>query len=328
MESVEKKPKVSVCVVTYNQEEYIGQCLQSIVDQVTDFDFEVIIGDDCSTDRTALIIKEFESKYPEIIRSFKHECNVGAVANVVYIYRQARGKYIAHMDGDDFSLPGKLQAQFNVLETHKDCIICSHDVILVDKVSNKVSDFFIKHKAGPNSLMDLYERLPFFAHSSKMFINDESSDLYESLTFDSIDIELHVAQAKKGKIYHLKEALGAYRVFSGMSVINGRVNILFPKAIHSIFLKALTEHKLPTELSRLKKYYARSILNYSYQSAIYGAHEDFRKYAIESVNIKIISFLQICILIFSFFPKFGVYIARRRFNNKLAASLTKCNDSD
>jgi glycosyltransferase involved in cell wall biosynthesis len=60
MEMTAKNPKVSVCVVSYNQEKYIRQCLQSIVDQATDFDFEVIVGDDFSTDGTRVIIEEFE----------------------------------------------------------------------------------------------------------------------------------------------------------------------------------------------------------------------------------------------------------------------------
>ena len=63
-EIMDRPPKVSVCVVTYNQEKYIRQCLQSIVDQETDFDFEVIVADDCSTDRTSCIVQEFADKYP------------------------------------------------------------------------------------------------------------------------------------------------------------------------------------------------------------------------------------------------------------------------
>ena len=77
MEKTEKKTKVSVCVVTYNQEKYIRKCLQSIIDQKADFDFEIIIADDCSTDNTPTIIQEFYAKYPEIVKPIFREKNIG-----------------------------------------------------------------------------------------------------------------------------------------------------------------------------------------------------------------------------------------------------------
>ena len=79
----EKKPKVSVCVVTYNQEKYIRQCLQSIVDQETDFDFEVIVSDDCSMDGTCAIVQEFVEKYPGMVKPIFHDRNMGALRSVV-----------------------------------------------------------------------------------------------------------------------------------------------------------------------------------------------------------------------------------------------------
>src|SRR5450759_3411095 len=71
----EKIPKVSVCVVTYNQEKFIRQCLQSIVDQETDCDFEVIVGDDCSTDGTRDIVREFAERYPTMIKVILQDTN-------------------------------------------------------------------------------------------------------------------------------------------------------------------------------------------------------------------------------------------------------------
>ncbi|CAN5689658.1 hypothetical protein BH11PSE12_BH11PSE12_19750 [soil metagenome] len=139
MELIEKKPKVSVCVVTYNQEKYIRQCLQSIVDQKTDFDFEIIVGDDCSTDGTSIIVAEYTKKYPNLIVSVLQYPNIGAVANIVSVYKKAKGYYIAHFDGDDFAFAGKLQAQVDILEKHPDCVICSHDMELVDENSKSIS---------------------------------------------------------------------------------------------------------------------------------------------------------------------------------------------
>jgi glycosyltransferase involved in cell wall biosynthesis len=112
-------PKLSVCVITYNQDLYIRDCLESIVTQVTNFEFEVIVGDDGSTDETAQIIREFVDRYPSVVTHVRHHPKVGGSQNFVDCHNRARGVYVAHMDGDDLMLPGKLQAQFNALESNK-----------------------------------------------------------------------------------------------------------------------------------------------------------------------------------------------------------------
>ena len=81
--------KVSVCVLTYNQEKYIRQCLQSIVDQKTDFKFDLIVSDDCSTDSTRAIVQEFEERYPNIVKPILHKKNIGAYKNYFSAHQQA-----------------------------------------------------------------------------------------------------------------------------------------------------------------------------------------------------------------------------------------------
>jgi glycosyltransferase involved in cell wall biosynthesis len=121
MEMDEKNPKVSVCVVTYNQEKYIHQCLQSIVDQETDFDFEVIVSDDCSTDGTRAIVQGFAEKYPRVVKAIFHEKNIGAVKNFIHVHSLAKGEYVAHMDGDDSWRQGKLSFQVSYLDSDPSC---------------------------------------------------------------------------------------------------------------------------------------------------------------------------------------------------------------
>ena len=122
--------KVSVCVVTYNQERYIAECLQSLVDQETNFNFEVIVSDDCSTDRTPEIIKDFQRRYPNIIKPILHKKNMGAYKNFIFVHKQAKGKYVAHMDGDDYALPGKLQIQADYLDHNAECnIVWTHILV-------------------------------------------------------------------------------------------------------------------------------------------------------------------------------------------------------
>src|SRR5664279_5549236 len=117
------RPKVTVCVVTYNQERYIAQCLQSLVDQEVDFGFEVVVSDDCSSDSTATIIKDFCQRYPGLVRAHFHEKNIGAYENFLFAHRQVAGEYAAHIDGDDLAFPSKLAAQVSALDADPACAV-------------------------------------------------------------------------------------------------------------------------------------------------------------------------------------------------------------
>ena len=125
-------PKVSVCVITYNQERYIRECLESLVTQQTDFDFEIIVGDDCSTDGTRAIVEEFVQRYPDLVRTHFQPCNTGGSRNNLEVHAAARGDYVAHVDGDDYALPGKLQAQADILDQDSSCTAVWHPVDFFD----------------------------------------------------------------------------------------------------------------------------------------------------------------------------------------------------
>ena len=126
MNQAGKKPKVSVCVITFNQENYIGECLQSILDQQTDFDFEVIVGDDFSTDSTREVVAQFANRFPGKVIPLFYPEKVGGTQNFIAVHNRATGTYVAHIDGDDLALPGKLQAQADYLDAHSDCSVVWH----------------------------------------------------------------------------------------------------------------------------------------------------------------------------------------------------------
>lgn len=128
-------PVVSVCIITYNHEKFIRQCLQGVVMQKTNFPFEVIIGEDCSTDNTRSIVREFEAAYPEIIRPIYHARNVGGARNgYEFCYPRLSGKYVAICEGDDYwTDPYKLQKQVDFLEQNPDFVMCFHRVDSVDE---------------------------------------------------------------------------------------------------------------------------------------------------------------------------------------------------
>lgn len=109
-------PKVSVCVITYNQEAYINSCLDSILEQKTDFEFEVVIGEDCSTDRTALIIGNY-AKTHKNINFLDNQKNLGAIPNFIRTLKACKGEFIAFCEGDDYWIDEhKLQKQVDFLE--------------------------------------------------------------------------------------------------------------------------------------------------------------------------------------------------------------------
>lgn len=110
---------VSVFMLVYNQEQYIKQTLDSILGQQTNFAFNLVIGEDCSTDNTLSILKDYQARYPKKIKIISSDQNVGLIANFVRTIKACDGKYIAICDGDDYWIDdNKLQKQVDFLETH------------------------------------------------------------------------------------------------------------------------------------------------------------------------------------------------------------------
>lgn len=128
-------PLVSVGIITYNHEKFIRQCLEGVMMQKTNFEFEVIIGEDCSTDNTRNIVKEFEEKYPGIIKPIYHNTNVGGARNAYeFCYPELKGKYIAICEGDDYwTDPEKLQKQVDFLEHNPGYVMCYHRINRVNE---------------------------------------------------------------------------------------------------------------------------------------------------------------------------------------------------
>ena len=131
----EREIKVSVFCTAYNHEEYIREALDSFVNQKTDFAFEVLVNDDCSTDGTAAIIEDYARRYPDIIRPFIQKENLFC-KGVAYLYStvffpNARGKYVAYCEGDDkWCDMTKLQQQVDFLEANPDYSGCVHNTML------------------------------------------------------------------------------------------------------------------------------------------------------------------------------------------------------
>lgn len=127
------RPVVSVIIVTYRHEAFIGEAVASALSQTTDFPIEILISEDCSPDRTRDIVIDLQRRHPDTIRLFLSERNQNDNAVITRAWEAARGQYIAILDGDDYwTDPLKLQKQVDTLERHPDVFICGHAVAVVD----------------------------------------------------------------------------------------------------------------------------------------------------------------------------------------------------
>jgi glycosyltransferase involved in cell wall biosynthesis len=137
-EVMTNSPMVDVAIVTYNHEKYIAQAIESVLMQKTDFKVRMIIGDDCSSDKTQEIIKEFSQKYPDYIKTILYDKHIGIFSKDrvgIKVLEQCTAKHIALLDGDDYwTDPNKLQKQVNFLESHPDCALCFHNVHYEDSI--------------------------------------------------------------------------------------------------------------------------------------------------------------------------------------------------
>lgn len=122
-----KDVKVQVVCVTYNQKDYIEEALKSFVMQKTNFGFEVLVGDDCSTDGTSEIVAAYAQKYPDIIKHIRRTPNMGPLENFMDLCDRVTSKYAAFCDGDDFwTDENKLQKQYDFMESNENVNICAH----------------------------------------------------------------------------------------------------------------------------------------------------------------------------------------------------------
>lgn len=133
------EPLVSVHMITYNHAPFIAQAIEGILQQKTNFPFELVIGEDCSTDGTREIIFEYQKKNPDIIRVITSEKNVGAKKNGLRTFRACQGKYVAFCEGDDYWHHHlKLQKQVDYLETHPTCGLVFTDYNFYYNSANKL----------------------------------------------------------------------------------------------------------------------------------------------------------------------------------------------
>ena len=215
------QPKVSVSLITYNHEKYIVECLDSIIKQVVDFEIEVVVADDCSTDRTPEIVAEYALKYPTLIKPILRKANLGMVQNALATIKACSGDYISLMEGDDFWVNDhKLQIQADYLDKNKDCALCfTNGYIFFDETPGKRQSFYEESKKPPQKFdRDFFiKKACNILNNTKMFRNEVQPEIFPDWIYNSInwDWVLHILQSANGNFGFIDIETMAYRRHSG-----------------------------------------------------------------------------------------------------------------
>lgn len=272
---MESEIKVSISCITYNHEKYIEQAIESFLMQKTDFNYEILIHDDASTDSTADIIKKYQQKYPDIIKPILQEENQLSqkFRNLEYEYNftRAKGKYIALCEGDDYwTDPYKLQKQVDYMEDNPKCTLCTHSVNRIDAQNGQV--VHIIRPSDINKKLDTREFIlgggMFIGTNSILFPKESIKDM-PKWYFDAPvgDYPLQIILANKGYAYYIDEDMSSYRVNVKNSWSNrvyfsldGRVNHF--KKISKMLDKIdeYTSYEYNKEIEVRKKYNLKDVI--------------------------------------------------------------------
>lgn len=247
------KYKVQVICLTYNHKDYIEQALQGFIMQKVNFPYEVLIGDDCSTDGTTKIIKQYAHKYPDIIKLISHNKNLGSMRNAKNLRNRITAEYICYCEGDDYwTDENKLQKQVDFLDMHPEYRGCFHDAEIVkpidkywygDKSYQYDNDgkrylprnkkgFIKKHKYTISDLIGNY-----IIHTATIMYRWNYNIKFPEWMNDCRggDIVIQMLQCgKDGGYYYMPEAMSVYRVANGVSAYQNHKDLIKASKIDTL----------------------------------------------------------------------------------------------
>ncbi len=210
---------LSIYVPTYNHENYIAKALDGILMQKTDYKFEVLVGEDCSTDNTRAILKEYEKAHPGFFQMFYREKNMhgSACSNPRDLKLRCKGKYIIGLEGDDFwTDENKIQKQIDFLENNHDYIAVAHHCVVVGEDSTPNGETYPECEDGEYTFKHFFSEIFPGQYTTVMYRNYYRDDI----EFDSSILEkglnpgdrlLYLALLCHGKIHCMSDVMSAYR---------------------------------------------------------------------------------------------------------------------
>jgi glycosyltransferase involved in cell wall biosynthesis len=279
-------------MITYNHEKFIAQAIGSVMMQLVNFDYELVIGEDCSTDNTRAIVIDFHQRYPDRIRVLLHDQNQGLRGqnNFVQTLKACQGQYVAILEGDDYwTCPDKLQKQVDYLDRQPDSAICFHNAIaFYEDGSYPQREICLPNQMEKSTIEDLLLS-DFIPTCSIMFRRDKFlgfPDWVQRLGQSDWPLEVMIAQ--HGFIRYIDEVMAAYRVHPGgiwsslspinnvlqkiefYTNINDYLNHEYDKLITGIlshlYFQAAHEHEQAGDLRSARACAASSIKYYRFTS--------------------------------------------------------------
>lgn len=287
---VPQKVKVSVCIMTYNQKEFIEECINSILRQETTFSFEIIIGEDESNDGTREICLAYAKKYPEKIRLLLHKrannikINDKPTGRFNFLYNllHARGEFIALCEADDFWTDNfKLTKQVQLLENNPQCTGCFHD-FQINYVGNSRSRIQKYRGIKQFDLEYFLKKNPYIATASLVFKKSILRNVPNSITkLFAADFLLKYIILLSGNFVHVDSVMSAYNKgtegsWTSIKKDQKRIDVEFLDNISALLeVNTLTEHKHQVVVLHkindiVKRYRRRSValMNYKQQAVM------------------------------------------------------------
>lgn len=226
---------LSIYVPTYNHEKYISRALDSILMQKTTYKFEVLVGEDQSTDGTRAVLEEYEKQYPGFFTIYYREKNMHNTAcnNARDLKLRCRGKYIIGLEGDDFwTDENKLQKQIDFLEAHPEYIAVAHNCIVVDENSLPNGEEYPECKDEEYSFRHFFSDIIPGQLTTVMYRNYYRSDIMDtSLLTKGLspgDRLMFFSFLCHGRVYCMQEKMSAYRhITSGGSSYSATVKFVY-----------------------------------------------------------------------------------------------------
>lgn len=231
---------VSICCLVYNHKDYIRQALDSFLMQKTNFKFEILINDDCSTDGTTDIIREYEKRYPHIIKPLYHKENQysksyrqGNMMSIIFNFPRVTGKYVAMCEGDDFwTDENKLQKQVDLMEANPNCAFAAHTVRCTDEKGTPKEEIIPRKGDVKEGFLSSEEAvkgicsLPYMFQTSSYFFPskylkemiERTPEFFEYSS--SMDVLFMLYFSSKGTVCFLDEEMSCYRLQSSSSIMN------------------------------------------------------------------------------------------------------------
>ena len=212
--------KVSIICTNYNKGDWVREAMDSFLNQRTTFDFEIIIIDDASTDHSYEIIQDYQNKFPEKVRTFRNEVNLGITRTWKKVCQEAKGQYIARCDSDDFwTDPLKLQKQVDLLDSSTDSLWSNTEFDMVDLDGNIIQKDAFANKALP--LIDSYEEMLVMKGMTMAstwlvdtaLMQDVSDQISDTAADDTFELQLELF--KHTKISFLSDSTTVYRMNLG-----------------------------------------------------------------------------------------------------------------